>query len=181
MQSKKLNKFTSIKSGCQFVWQVVILLFLCLGFSHLGFANIDVFKFKSVQQEREYHDLTQQLRCPQCQNNSIADSNAIIATDMREKVFELLQQGKTKQQVIEYMVDRYGNFVTYDPPVNATTIILWLAPALLLCLGTAWLLFRRKVAMKEDKSSEYSQTEQITSELTIQEQQRLEQLLKNKE
>ncbi|AWX16284.1 cytochrome c-type biogenesis protein CcmH [Mergibacter septicus] len=155
----------------------LFLFCLSLGSSGVALASIDALQFSSPQQEREYHELTQQLRCPQCQNNSIADSNAIIATDMRAKVFELLQQGSSKQQVIDYMVARYGHFVTYDPPLNGSTVILWLAPALLLLLGTFWLLFYRR-----KESQDVNLTTSSKSELTQQEQQRLEQLLKeNKE
>lgn len=97
-------------------------------------AAIDALNFTSMQQEKDYHSLTQELRCPQCQNNNIADSNASIAVDMRAKVYELLQKGQNKQQIIDYMVERYGNFVTYNPPVTGSTIILWVAPLALMIL-----------------------------------------------
>lgn len=120
------------------------LKILCLLFFSLSaFSVIETHKFTSLEQEQAYQQLTQQLRCPQCQNNNIADSNAIIANDMRAKVYELLQQGKNKQQIIDYMVQRYGNFVTYDPPFTLSTALLWLIPVLLLLLGIN-LLFRRK-------------------------------------
>lgn len=112
-------------------------------------AAIDTYDFKSVDEEQQFRELTNQLRCPKCQNNSIADSNAIIATDMRAKVYELMQQGYSKQQVIDYMVDRYGNFVTYQPPVNAATIILWAGPVLFLLMGGLFIvrLSRRKTSL----------------------------------
>ena len=81
-------------------------------------ASIDALNFDSPEQEKDYHQLTQELRCPQCQNNNIADSNATIAVDMRGKVFELLQEGKNRNEVVDYMIQRYGNFVTYDPPMR---------------------------------------------------------------
>ena len=95
-----------------------LLFSTALLFSVSASAAIDALNFSSPQQEDDYHALTQELRCPQCQNNNIADSNAVIAVDMRGKVFELLQEGKSKQDVVQYMVDRYGNFVTYDPPLT---------------------------------------------------------------
>lgn len=107
-----------------------LLLGLILSWGVL--ATIDTYRFSSVEQEQQYRALTEQLRCPKCQNNSIADSNATIAADMRAKVYELMQQGYSKQQIVDYMVARYGNFVTYEPPVTAATIILWAGP-LLLC------------------------------------------------
>ncbi|WP_439242869.1 cytochrome c-type biogenesis protein [Lonepinella sp. BR2474] len=127
----------------------ITALFL-LFFSLSAFSAIDALNFQSAQQETDYHQLTQQLRCPQCQNNSIADSNATIAVDMRAKVFELLQAGKGKQEIVDYMVQRYGNFVTYDPPLTAATLLLWLAPALCFLIGLG-VLFRPKKQQKETK------------------------------
>ena len=108
----------------------------------------------SPQQESDYHQLTQSLRCPQCQNNNIADSNATIAVDMRGKVFELLQEGKSKNDVVDYMVARYGNFVTYDPPMTASTLVLWIAPLLLVLLGVVFLLRRKPKAQSAVKSQD---------------------------
>ncbi|MBV7388816.1 cytochrome c-type biogenesis protein CcmH [Pasteurellaceae bacterium TAE3-ERU1] len=104
---------------------------------------IDALQFSSPAQEEAYHQLTEQLRCPQCQNNSIADSNATIANDMRAKVFELLEQGKSKQEIVDYMVARYGHFVTYDPPLTLSTVLLWLLPVVLLLIGLG-LFFKRR-------------------------------------
>ncbi|OBX10691.1 cytochrome c-type biogenesis protein [Gallibacterium genomosp. 3] len=145
----------------------IIFCSLLLWVSNSAFAAIEVLHFRSNAEEQTYHELTQKLRCPQCQNNNIADSNALVATDMRAKVLELLQQGKTKQEIVDYMVARYGNFVTYDPPVTASTIILWLAPLALLLIGVVMLLRRRKALP----------TEQTTAELTAEQQARLQQLL----
>lgn len=106
-------------------------------------APIEVQQFDNAKQESDYRALIQELRCPQCQNNNIADSNATIATDMRHKTLELLKQGKSKDEVVDYMIERYGNFVTYDPPLTPATILLWLMPALLILLGF-FVLFKRK-------------------------------------
>ncbi|WP_058912716.1 cytochrome c-type biogenesis protein [Entomohabitans teleogrylli] len=131
-------------------------------------AAIDTYQFKDEAQEQQFRQLTEQLRCPKCQNNSIADSNAMIASDMREKVYELMQQGKNKQQVIEYMVDRYGNFVTYDPPLTPSTLILWLLPALFV-VGGAVVIVRR--ARRPQGAAEQTH-------LSESEEQRLQRLLK---
>ncbi|AOF52461.1 cytochrome C biogenesis protein [Rodentibacter caecimuris] len=121
--------------------------------STVAFSAIDALNFSSQQQENDYHRLTQSLRCPQCQNNNIADSNATIAVDMRNKVFELLQEGKSKNDVVEYMVARYGNFVTYDPPMTASTLILWFAPLFLILFGVFFLMkpkSKKQSAVKTD-------------------------------
>lgn len=104
-------------------------------------AAIDTWQFKDEAQEQQFRTLTGELRCPKCQNNSIADSNAMIAHDMRQKVYELMQQGQSRQQIIDYMVARYGNFVTYEPPVTPSTIILWLLPGLFI-LGGGLVIWR---------------------------------------
>ena len=130
------------------------LFLTALLFSSVAFSAIDALNFTSPQQESDYHQLTQSLRCPQCQNNNIADSNATIAVDMRGKVFELLQEGKSKNDVVDYMVARYGNFVTYDPPMTASTLVLWIAPLLLVLLGAVFLLRRKPKAQSAVKSQD---------------------------
>ena len=130
------------------------LFLTALLFSSVAFSSIDALNFSSPQQESDYHQLTQSLRCPQCQNNNIADSNATIAVDMRGKVFELLQEGKSKNDVVDYMVARYGNFVTYDPPMTASTLVLWIAPLLLVLLGVVFLLRRKPKAQSAMKSQD---------------------------
>ncbi|TQI81497.1 cytochrome c-type biogenesis protein CcmH [Serratia fonticola] len=146
----------------------LITLLLAALLSWSAVAAIDTYKFNSVEQEQQYRELTEQLRCPKCQNNSIADSNAIIASDMRTKVYELMMQGQDKQQVIDYMVARYGNFVTYEPPVTPATLILWVGPLLFVLIGGAVVILRTR----------YRRTNTDNEELSEQEQQRLAALLK---
>ncbi|MDA1118262.1 MAG: cytochrome c-type biogenesis protein CcmH [Proteobacteria bacterium] len=86
--------------------------------------------------------LAQELRCLVCQNQTIADSNAPLAVDLRNQIREQLQGGASERDVIDYMVARYGDFVLYRPPFKATTLALWLGPFALLALG-ALLLYRR--------------------------------------
>ncbi|WP_225182423.1 cytochrome c-type biogenesis protein [Pectobacterium aroidearum] len=121
---------------------------LLLSFSVL--ASSEVLRFDNDTQEQQFRELTMQLRCPKCQNNSIADSNSMIASDMRQKVYELMQQGQTKEQVVDYMVDRYGYFVTYEPPITPFTLLLWLLPALFLAAG-AWMIIQRAHRIKSVK------------------------------
>ncbi|MCA6953455.1 cytochrome c-type biogenesis protein [Pectobacterium polaris] len=126
---------------------------LLLSFSVL--ASSEVLRFDNDTQEQQFRELTMQLRCPKCQNNSIADSNSMIASDMRQKVYELMQQGKTKEQVIDYMVDRYGYFVTYEPPITPFTLLLWLLPALFLALGAGMIIRRaRRIRSAKEPMSE---------------------------
>ncbi|EER46373.1 cytochrome C-type biogenesis protein [Actinobacillus minor NM305] len=107
-------------------------------------APVEFNQFDNPQQEADYKTLIAELRCPQCQNNNIADSNATIATDMRAKTLELLKQGKSKDEVVSYMIERYGNFVTYNPPITPATILLWVMPVLLILFGIGLVLSRKK-------------------------------------
>ncbi len=127
-----------------------LLGLLMLVISGSALATIDVMQFKDEAQEQQFRQLTEQLRCPKCQNNSIADSNSMIATDLRQKVYELMQEGKSQKEIVDYMVARYGNFVTYDPPLTPRTGLLWVMPVVAIGLG-GWIIFartRRRVRVK---------------------------------
>jgi cytochrome c-type biogenesis protein CcmH len=92
--------------------------------------------------ERRVSNLAHELRCLVCQNQTIADSNAPLAQDLRNQIREQLKAGKSERDVIDFMVARYGDFVLYRPPFKAATVALWTGPFVLLLLG-AWLLVRR--------------------------------------
>ncbi|CZF80234.1 Cytochrome c-type biogenesis protein CcmH precursor [Grimontia celer] len=130
-------------------------------------AAIEVYEFDTPEQEEAFKKLGKELRCPKCQNNNIADSNAGLAQDLRLKVYEMLKQGKNEDEIVDYMVARYGNFVTYNPPLTASTLILWAGPALFVVIGFTVLVMRsRKPKVKTAKA-----------ELDIEEQARLDALL----
>lgn len=90
--------------------------------------------------------ISEQLRCLVCQNQSIADSNAELAVDLRNQVIEQVKAGKTNKEIVDYMVERYGDFVLYKPPFKANTVILWLGPVALFLVGLAafYLNLRRR-------------------------------------
>ena len=129
-----------------------IVMFIGLfGYSLLGYglhaAAIEQYSFSDPIQEQVYTSLIHEIRCLVCQNQTIGDSNAELAQDMRKKTYDLLQQGLSKQQVAEFMAERYGDFVLYNPPFKAATAVLWVAPALLLLIAIGLLLrfIRRNV------------------------------------
>ncbi|EAN0851137.1 cytochrome c-type biogenesis protein CcmH [Salmonella enterica] len=125
---------------------------LMLLVSGSALATIDVMPFKDEAQEQQFRQLTEQLRCPKCQNNSIADSGSMIATDLRQKVYELIQEGKSNKEIVDYMVARYGNFVTYDPPLTPLTVLLWVLPLAAIVAG-GWIIVartRRRVRIRQD-------------------------------
>ena len=102
--------------------------------------------------EKRVRDLSSELRCLVCQNQTLADSNAPLAVDLRNQVREQLKGGKSERDVIDFLVARYGDFVLYRPPLQANTVLLWLGPFLLLVAGLAllvWRLRRRRVPEPE--------------------------------
>ena len=131
-------------------------------------------EFKNPEQQALFKELTHELRCPKCQNQNIADSNAVVAVDMRNKTLELVQQGQDKAQVLEYMKSRYGDFVHYQPPLNKFTLILWLLPALMV-VGLMVLLVVRRKAQGKAVVSEATDQAQMQSEPELEQQ--LDQLI----
>jgi cytochrome c-type biogenesis protein CcmH len=114
-------------------------------------TTIEVYQFDNPQQEQAYKELTSELRCLVCQNQDIADSNAELAQDMRHKVFKMLKDGQDKQQIVDFMVQRYGDFVLYKPPLEGRTLLLWIGPFVLFVLGV-WLMLRaiRKARRRDE-------------------------------
>ncbi|GHU37216.1 hypothetical protein AGMMS50256_34860 [Betaproteobacteria bacterium] len=99
--------------------------------------------------EAHANDLAYKLRCLVCENQSIAESNAPLAADLRQQVREQFQAGKSEKEVIAWLTARYGDYVLYDPPVKPITLLLWVGPALLLILGAGGLLVRLRRRQRE--------------------------------
>ena len=119
-------------------------------------AEIEVYQFASPELELRYQTLTEELRCLVCQNQNIADSHAELAQDLRRKVYEKLNAGESNSQIIDYMTERYGDFVLYRPPFNVKTLILWLAPVLTLLIGGIgfWSLLKRRETNANEQLSD---------------------------
>lgn len=98
-------------------------------------AEIDIHTFKTPQQEQLYTQLINELRCLVCQNQNLADSNAALALDLRQKTYEMVSGGASRDEIVDFMVSRYGEFVLYHPPVQQNTLLLWLGPGLFLLVG----------------------------------------------
>lgn len=120
-------------------------------FSVSAVAEIeDRYVFANQQEQALFQALTLELRCPKCQNQNIADSNAAVAVDLRNKTYQLVTEGKSKDEIVDFMVLRYGQFVHYSPPINWITIWLWLLP-MLMVVGLAWgLIARRQQQQTQD-------------------------------
>ena len=103
----------------------------------------EVYPFEDVVQEERFLSLLNELRCPKCQGSNLSGSNAPIAIDLKREVYRLVKLGKTEKEVKNYLVNRYGNFIVYDPPFEADTYALWLAPLLLFLVTMSVILYRR--------------------------------------
>jgi len=131
------------------------LLLSAISFNSL--ARVDIHKFDNPQQEADYKQLVGELRCLVCQNQNLADSNAELATDLREQVYQMLKDGHSKDDIVKYMVQRYGDFVLYNPPVKKITYLLWGGPFLLLVL--AMIVIMLYMRRQKQEQPEISQTQ----------------------
>lgn len=148
--------------------KIFAMLAMLLGFI-LGPANsntIDVYSFSDPGQQRRFDALIDELRCPTCQNQSIADSNAPLSEDLRQRIYELLQSGYDDAAIRAYLVERYGDFISYRPPLEPATWLLWFGP-LVIFLGAVTVLM---VWIRQRQV-------QAPPNLSDQEQQRLQQLI----
>ena len=125
------------------------LLFIYLLIMSCSSYALDYRQLSDPKQQESYETLTKELRCLVCQNQTIADSNAELAADLRRQVYEMLQQRKSKEEIIQFMTDRYGDFVLYKPPFKGKTSLLWIAPVVFLFVGliTVFFFIRRKKAV----------------------------------
>ena len=103
-------------------------------------ADPAVFEFSDPRLEQRFQQIAGELRCLVCQNQSLADSHAELAGDLRREIFAMMQAGRTDREIIDFMVKRYGEFVLYRPPITLKTLALWFGPAVLLCVGILFLL-----------------------------------------
>ena len=124
---------------------VVILIFALLqSYALCGLAKEAVSMAKDPEMEKVVNKISSELRCLVCQNQTIADSHAELAVDLKNQVREMVASGKSEDDIIAYMVKRYGDFVRYRPPVNQATILLWVGPFLLMAAGIILLYFNLK-------------------------------------
>lgn len=146
--------------------------FLLLGVLGVNaYAAIELYEFENKADEARFYALIEDFRCPTCQNQNLAGSDAPIAQDLKQKTYEMIKDGKTDGEIRSYMFERYGDFISYRPPVRPSTWILWFFPPVLLVfvLGV-WLYKNRPKTPKESPKTD-------EMPLNQQEQQRLDQLL----
>ncbi|MDP0562765.1 MAG: cytochrome c-type biogenesis protein CcmH [Candidatus Endonucleobacter sp. (ex Gigantidas childressi)] len=136
-----------------------------------AFAAFHDYQFPSVEQEQRFFKLINEIRCPTCQNQTIADSDAVIAHDLRREIHQLLIDGADDQKVIDFMLKRYGDFVLYRPQLNSKTAALWFGPFILLLLGFLAIL----IIVNKHKSIDI--TKGSEEPLTTEERKKLEKLI----
>ena len=144
------DKFARLRFALLF-----IQFFLCLTFFASSSWAIDPLPFKNREEEVRFQKLAAELRCLQCQNQNLADSDAGLARDLRNLVFEQMQSGKSDSDIKAFLIQRYGDFVIYDPPVNAETAPLWLSPFFAFAVLIGALLYRAKRSKDTGTGSTY--------------------------
>ena len=130
--------------------KLIITSFFLL-FTNFTLANVALPVAENPELEKRVQTISEELRCLVCQNQTIADSHADLAVDLKNQVREMLAQGKSNQEVTDYMVQRYGDFVLYRPPVKTTTWLLWFGPFLLLIGGIGFLVLKLKSRQASDE------------------------------
>jgi len=126
------------------LFRFIIVLSCC--FALHAQSAVDVIEFDNDKQREQYQKLSEELRCPKCPNQNLVGTDSSIAYDLRREVARLLKEGSTEAEIKTYMVNRYGDFVLYEPPVNRKTYILWWSPLFMLLAGLSifgFVVFKR--------------------------------------
>ena len=135
MIAMPMNRMTTlITILASFLFACLLSISFGMSMSTTAHAAIDVYDFDSIQQEAQYRGLIEEFRCPKCQNQNLAGSDAPIAQDLKQKTYDMVKDGRSDAEIRSYMQERYGDFISYKPPVRPSTWILWFFPPLLLVL-----------------------------------------------
>lgn len=132
----------------------LVLVLLAFGGSDIAIAQVDTFEFETPEQQQRFRKLSDELRCPMCQNTNLSGSTGGVAEDLRREVHRMIIEGLTDADIEKFMFDRYGDFIFYKPRFRAETALLWFAPILFLLLGfVAGYMVWRKSKMSVNKSA----------------------------
>jgi cytochrome c-type biogenesis protein CcmH len=149
--------------------RIPMLALLALLLALPALAVIETYEFSSPELEQRYHKLSAELRCPKCQNQNIAASNAPIARDLRRLLHQQLEAGASDEEILEFMVSRYGEFVRYRPSFTGATAILWLAPILLLLIGAVTVVVLLRGRRRQAASLNEAEQQQLAALLEAEE------------
>lgn len=155
-------------------------IFLCLTISTISFASIDVYEFDNPRQEAQYRALIDEFRCPKCQNQNLAGSDAPIAQDLKQKTYDMVKEGRSDAEIRQYMFERYGDFISYKPPVRPSTWILWFLPPVLLVMILVWWWLRQRQKSQPQTTQSIDAVDTLPP-LSKGEQEKLHKLLKQSE
>ena len=147
--------------------KLIILLSLVASMSILE-AAVEVKQFQNAEHEQRYKNLINEFRCVVCQNQNIADSNAALAQDLRKQVFKMINAGKNDEEIMGFMVTRYGDFVLYRPQFNSMTFLLWVGPFIIFIIGLYFLISfirqRKKMVVTELSNTDKEKLKQLLDE-----------------
>ena len=156
--------------------RAMAMVLLVGGLSMSAWANIDTYQFDNPRQEAQYRALIEEFRCPKCQNQNLAGSDAPIAQDLKQKTYDMVKDGRSDAEIRQYMNERYGDFISYKPPVRPSTWILWFfPPVLLVFVMLAWFIRNRNSSKRAAVIA--NPIEEGYAPLSAAEQQRLQDLL----
>ena len=149
--------------------RVMLFIAMTVLLAPVSAGPVVTYDFASEEQEALFNKLSNELRCLVCQNQSISDSNADLAKDLRDEIYEMLQQGKGENEIVDFMVARYGDFVLYRPPMKPMTWVLWFGPAIALVVGFFLVMHivrkQRKAAAAEISNDDIERLKALQSEV----------------
>ena len=138
----------------------ILILSMVLSFTmSVVAAPIETFKFDSPETEKVFHKLSEELRCLVCQNQNIAESNAGLAKDLRLEIYTMLQKGQTEDEIVDFLVERYGDYVLYRPPFKPMTWLLWFGPLMIFVLGIFYAIRFMKSQSSDSQQESLSEEE----------------------
>ncbi|WP_260680458.1 cytochrome c-type biogenesis protein [Thalassotalea sp. PS06] len=118
------------------MFKTLTTMLITLGVATIVNAGpIDTYQFPDEVTKKRFQQLVYELRCPKCQNQNLADSNSMIAVDLRKQIYDMLMDGRSDMEIVNFMVERYGDYVLYKPKVTAATYLLWYGPIVFIIIG----------------------------------------------
>ena len=131
-----MNTASSLRSRNAFRFLLsVFLLLTSLTLPSASYSQVDTFEFDTEVQQKRFRTLSDELRCPMCQNSSLSGSSGGVAEDLRREIHRMIMEGRSDSEIIQFMFERYGDFILFRPRLTAGTVLLWFGPLLFLLIG----------------------------------------------
>jgi cytochrome c-type biogenesis protein CcmH len=150
MMSSHLTSQVRLRKFIGFSFLCLALSILAVSLPGLSFAQVDTFEFETQEQQKRFRSLSDELRCPMCQNTSLSGSTGGVAEDLRREVHRMIMEGMSDEQIEQFMYERYGDFIFYKPRLKPETILLWFGPLLFFLIGAIVLVNIWRKAKKMD-------------------------------